>query len=514
MKQNNSLSAFFGLNKYRRAGAISSLLILLVLAIAITLNALTSLLPPSAAKINLSQKHTFDVSSESIEWVENNLQSDVTVYWLCDGGIASADSELYQFLLRYADLSDRIRLKVIDPSSVGNAFIERFGGTWPADRSLIVESNLRYRIVDINELYYYYFNDGANAVSLTAAEYEEVLASVMAPDSGYSDDDLEVFLSMVTPYFDGNARLTNAINFVTRDRLMKIYALTGSGTSALDSDFVDLLDQACHEVGTTLTVADLPKDCDVLVIHAPTADLSAAEAAALSDYLAGGGKLFLTTFYAKTDLPNLAAVLDDYGLGFGTPSGSIVLENDVNYSLRDTQKVYPMFFMAHLQTAHPFSEGFGNEFLVYYPHAITLTEVEGVTLTPWLSTSKKMGQLTWYDETEKKQVYGDEKAEYTVGAIAEKGDTQIVWIASPDALTTQINVYSANSANFNLARSMLERLGGTEDAALSIAPVVLPVPTLTVTANQFMIWSIVLVLVLPIAVFAIGLIVWFRRRHR
>lgn len=511
--QKDSLSAFFGLNKYRRAGAIASLTVLLVLALAITLNALTALLPPHLAKLNLSQDHTFEVSSESIGWIEDNLQSDVTVYWLCAGGIASAESELYNFLLNYAAQSDHIELKVIDPSAVGDAFIERYGGTWPADRSLIVESERRYRIIGVGELYYYYFNDGTNTVTIPSTEYESLLAELLDPKNGYSDADMQTFLSFITSYFDGNARLTNAINFVTRDRLMKVYTLTGSGASALDAGLAAQLDAACHEVGTTLTLANLPSDCDVLVINAPTVDLSTDEAAALSSYLAAGGKLLLTTFYGKTNLPNLAAVLDDYGLGFGGTSGSYVAENHANYALSDTQGIYPMLFKTHMRADHPFSSDQTGSLVVYYPHAISLTEVAGVTLTPWLYTSTQ-GQLAHYDQTAKKWVYDEKKAEYTVGAIAERGDTQIVWIASPDALTADVDAFSTSSANFTLARRILERLGGTEAKALSISPVQMPMPTLSITVSQLMVWGIFLILVIPATILLVGLIHHIKRKNR
>lgn len=510
MKKSNSIAAFFGIDRSHRAAAVASLLTVAVLALAILLNALTSLLPPSVAKLNLTQKSTFEVSSEAIGWVESNLEEDVTLYWVCKGGMTSAESDLYNFLLRYAAISPHLSLQVVDPASVGADFIGRFGGTWPADRSLIVESARRYRIVDISELYYYYFYDGTDAIALTAAEYESFIATVLDPASGYSESDIATLLTFFTAYFDGNSRLTNAINFVTAEHLLKLYTLTGSGASALDESLLELLDAACLSVGTTLTVANLPNDCDVLLINAPTTDLSTEEAAALSTYLAGGGKLLLTTFYAKTDLPNLAAVLDNYGLGFGSKD-SFVLENDVNYVMSDSSNTYPMLFMAHLDATHPLGEGFGNDFVVCYPHAITLTETDGVTLTPWLTTSKQ-GQLALYDSAEKKWTYEKEKKAHTVGAIAECGDTQIVWLASPDSLTAEVNAYSSGSANFALTRALLERLGGTE--SLSLAPAALPTPTLTVTAGQFALWGIILVLVIPALTLTVGIAVWLKRRSR
>ncbi|MBE6552887.1 MAG: hypothetical protein E7666_00935 [Ruminococcaceae bacterium] len=509
MQERNRIAAFFGLNKYHRAGAVSALLILLVLVLAITLNALTALLPHTVSKINLTGSDTFKLSSQTLDWLEHELDEDVTLYWLCSGGRAAADSDLYEFLLRFEEASDRVTLHIVDPATTSDSFIQAYGGSWPTDRSLIVESEKRYRILDVNELYYYYYYDGTNSMVLSAAEYQEML--MIMEDEKYAAQ-AETLLSFFTAYFDGNSRLTNAVNFVTRDDITVVYTLTGSGASALDSNLSYLLAQNCHEVRTTISIAALPEDCDVLLLNAPTTDLTDAEAAALSAYLNAGGKLFLTTFYAAADLPNLAKVLGTYGLGF-MDEVNTVLENNPNYALSDSTSSYPSLFKVHLRADHPFGEGLENSFIVYFPHAITLTETEGVTLTSWLYTSAA-GQLSVYNKTDKKWENSEKRAEYTVGAIAERGETQIVWISSPDALTANINAYTTGSANFALIKSVIDHLGNTANESISIPSAQIPPAKLAVTPNQLMIWSIVLVLVLPASALTVGIIVWSFRKKK
>ncbi len=510
MQENNRIAAFFGLNKYRRAGAISAMLILLVLVLAVTVNALTALLPHSLSKINLTGSDTFKISSQALDWIEKKLDEDVTLYWICSGGRASADSDLYEFLLRYERASEHLTLRIIDPATASDSFIQAYGGTWPTDRSLIVESGKRYRILDVNDLYYYFYYDGSNSMVLSAAEYQE-MENLILNDEKYAAQAEEI-LSLFTAYFDGNSRLTNAINFVTRDDITVVYTLTGSGASALDPNLAYRLAQNCHEVRTTISIAALPNDCDVLVLNAPTTDLTDAEAAALTAYLEAGGKLFLTTFYAATELPKLEKVLSAYGLSF-LGEVNTVLENNPNYALSDSTSSYPSLFKVHLRADHAFGEGLENSFIVYFPHAIKLTETEGVTLTSWLYTSAA-GQLSVYNKTDKKWENREERAEYTVGAIAERGETQIVWIASPDAITSNVNAYSTDSANFELVRSVIDHLGGTANDSISIPSAQIPLARLAVTPNELMIWSIVLILVLPAAALTTGITVWSFRKKR
>ena len=65
-----------------------------------------------------------------------------------------------------------------------------------------------------------------------------------------------------------------------------------------------------------LLMADsIPDDCDLLLMNAPTNDLSENEVTLLTNYLAAGGKVMcLLGDTSLTDFPNLASVLKVYGI--------------------------------------------------------------------------------------------------------------------------------------------------------------------------------------------------------
>ena len=506
MKKESKIAAFFGINKYARVGAVSTVAILAVLIVALTLNALMGLLPYNISNPDITGTHTFRVSGTTIDWLQT-LDEDVTLHLICEGGKSAADGDIYSFLQCYDEASDRVTVNVIDPSSDPD-FISAYGGEWPENMSVIAESKARYKLINSTEMFYYY--SALLESNLTPAEYTDMY-NYLAETEG-AEAYLVQFAESVTAYFDGESRVTNAINFVTRDDVPIAYMLTGSGASELDSSLKTLLSDTCYEMRTTLKLAELPDDCDVLIIQAPTTDLTAEEAAALSEYLADGGKLVLTTFYQYTKLSNLAGVLAEYGLGFEEKT-HMAMEGHTNYAMSDSSSTYPYFFKAHVDTNHAAMQGFEDTVLCYYPHAITLTETEGVTHTSLLYTSAA-GYLTTYDEESKKWVQSDEKEVLTVGALAEKGDTRIFWVASADALTSQINAYSSNNGNFNFVLSVMNHMSGVGSDSIAIESAMLDTSLLAVTGMQFLIFGILLVVVIPVAVLTVGIIVWYVRKKR
>ena len=81
--------------------------------------------------------------------------------------------------------------------------------------------------------------------------------------------------------FEAENALTSALAQVSRTTAYKLYQLTGHGELALDTDFTDTLTNAgvtTEELNLT-TAGSIPADADSLLLNAPLADLTEAEAA-------------------------------------------------------------------------------------------------------------------------------------------------------------------------------------------------------------------------------------------
>lgn len=496
-QKTNALAQFFGIEKTARIGAISATVTLLLAVLLIVVNLLVGLLPSSIARPDVTGKNTFRLSGATKDWLKD-LNEEVTLYYVCADG--EAEGELYRFVEQYGEVCDRITVTVLDIDRSHDTLAALgVDGESLSDPSIIVKSAARTRVILSEELSYYVYSESGSQMTLSAAQYNAMLNQLAQNDP--TGEMTVLFQSYVTAYFDGDARVTNAINYVTQDKTARLYLLSGKA-APLDVQLSRLLSQSCYEINTLLQLSQIPDDCDVLVINTPTADLSEAEASVLSSYLAGGGKLFLTTHYQVGALPNLAGVLAAYGLGFEA-SMQVVCDGHPNSYLSDYYGSYPESFRTQIQSAHAATGDFDESFLVSGAHAITLTEVAGVTVTPWLYTTEA-GYL---------KGAADAKGTYTVGAIAEKGESAVVWISSYQALTQTCNGYT-NGGNFALSLSAFNELSGIGHDGITIASSALDNARLAVTVTQFAIWAIILVIVIPVGIAITGTVVWYIRKKR
>ena len=503
MKKESKTASFFGMNKFTRTGMLSAIVTLILLAAVILLNALTSLIPYRIAKPDVTGSEVFELSGTTRDWLRA-LDTDATLYLICKGGKANADGDIYGFLLDYAKETAHVTAEVVDPS-VSPDFITAYGGEWPDDKSMIVKSDARYRVINYTDLFYYY-NSNLD-MTMTPEEYESALGTFTGDYASY----LSFFIETTTAYFDGESLVTNAINFVTCEDVPVVYTLSGgNGSSDLDSTLKSRLGDAYYETKTLLSLENIPKDCDILVINAPSADLSENEAETLSAYLEGGKDLLLTTYYATQKLPVLESVLAEYGLGFENTS-AVVGEGDTAYVVSDAADA--ALFYAHILSKHDATGAFDSSFVLDMAHAIKLTETDGVTLTPWLYTSE-LSYLMTYDTDSKEWKAAEEKAAYNVGVIAEKDETSIIWLSSPHALTSYYNAAYADGGNFALAVSALNWMSGSEAEPVFVEAAAIDSSMLSVTGTQFAVWGIILVIIIPLSVALVGVLVWYARKKR
>ena len=490
-----------------RRGVLISCVVVGILILAILFNCLLGLIPDHYLKWSVTGGSTFKVSYKTTEWLEKELKEDVTLYLL---GTSGKENEVYLFLSDYAQKSKHISLEVVDPER-DPEFINAYGGVWPEDNlSVLVESGKRYKIINGSDLYYYYNATSATRYSQMEYEYFQYMFEqyVQAyPDQGY-DAAYEAFLADTQPHFDGETQVTSAIQYVLLEEVSTLYAVTGS-TDGLATALCDELWKYGYEIKNLASVQSIPADCDLLVLQA-TKDLNEVEKIVLDSYLAKGGKLFLTSFYAVGPMTNLGAVLEPYGMGF-LDKTHLLMEGDQNYiSVSQNSSSYLM--RAHI-LQHDATGTFTGSFLLDLMnegvHVIDIKEKEGVTVKPWLQTSEKgFPAFRVGDSSEK----GDEGV-YTFGAIAEKGDTRIIWVATPSALSASMDSQS-NGGNFGLAISAFNWMTDTESQLFEADAPVIKTSYLTVSDAAFVTWGTVLVILLPVAVLILGIAIWYARKRR
>ena len=172
-----------------RRGSYSLVLSLVVLAILIVVNILVSVLPKTLTKLDISAQKLYSITS-STKVVVNNLQKDVTIYW-----IVQADQEddiLENLLEKYDSLSQHITVEKKNPD-VYPQFAAQYTDETVENNSLIVVCGTKSRYIPFSDIY-------------------------------LSDIDYNTYTEVKS--FDGEGCITSAIDYVQSDKLPIIYVLS------------------------------------------------------------------------------------------------------------------------------------------------------------------------------------------------------------------------------------------------------------------------------------------------
>ena len=269
-------------------GSVSALMIVMVLAALIALNAgVYTLEKKKGWRIDLSFNGIASQSKETAE-VLKQLEAPVQIWALFRKG--DEDAPLMELLDRYAAASDRVTWKQVDPA-VNPALLKRFttDSVTPGNNDLIVycEQTDRFRILGPDDYVSVGMDTETGGYTYTGWTYER--------------------------------SLTGAIAYVTRERIPKAVILQGHGE--MDSDtlqyFRGLLEANQYEVvlEDLTSAAYSPDPEDLLIFFSPVRDLTEPELKELSDFAAKGGSFLFSCDYTDPaeNMPNYTALLRTYG---------------------------------------------------------------------------------------------------------------------------------------------------------------------------------------------------------
>lgn len=463
-----------------KVGGYSFVLSLVVLAILIAVNVLASKLPTSWTQFDISAAQLYSLTSDT-KVVVTNLQQDVTIYWISQAG--KEDTVIQKLLDRYQELSDHITVVKKDPD-VYPTFAQQYTEETVMNNSLVVESGDKNRYISYDNIYQYdtgsYYTTGS-----------------------------------VSQSFDGEGQITSAIDYVVSTDLPQVYLLSGHGEAALSETFANELERSNYETVedfSLLNVDAIPEECDVLLINAPTSDISDEELTMLRSYVQGGGKLVvLSGPQENADLPNLQALLSDYGV---TVNDGVVVDTNRDYYAFTA----PYVLMPEIESSDitdPLKDG---DYHVIVPIAAGLTVGEdngGATVTSLLKTStdsfsKAAGYaMTTYDKED-----GDIDGPFTLAVSVEDANAggRLLWVASDYLLDDMYNSYSSG-ANLDFVMNGLSWMIGNTDA-VSIRSKSLDYNYLTISSSSAAWLKVCMIGIIPVGFLLLGLDEVLRRRKK
>ena len=463
-------------------GSYSVGLIVLVIAIVIVINMIAGQLPESIRNIDISDNRIYEISDTSRE-ILKDLDQDVTFTVFAEK--SSTDDMIKTFLDKYTSLSDKISVEWVDPV---------------LHPSELTENNVSEDTILVS---------CKETGKTTTVAFSDILVT----------DEYSYYTTGTSSAteFDGEGQLTGAVNYVTSDSQKKIYYTTGHGESSFSSSVTDLLDKSnmTEEELNLIMTGEIPEDCDLLFMYSPVTDITEDEQALLKDYIAHGGKVYITLpSEKKEETPNLDALLTSYGM---TPADGYIADMSRNYQ-GNYYYIFPQI-SAYDEMAEGLSS---NMVLLINAHGLTITdpETDTITVSSFMDTSDQ-----GYAVTEDSQTEGT----YSLGAVATQtlsaedtaeedtsGDSEeeleegrLTVVAADSLIDPQITDAFSTLENLDL---FMNTISANFDDVQNVA---IEAKSLQVTYNTMQhagVISLFLIIGIPLIILVFGFVQWWKRR--
>ena len=459
-----------------RRGTYAAAVSVIVVAIVVFLNLIIGQLPSNVLAFDISDNSLYEISYTS-EQLLSSLDTDVKITVLSESD--SSDERILKFLYDYAALSPRVSVAKTDPVLYPSV-LEKYD----TDENTVVVENEDSGTFSVINMYGF---DG----------YEEAMLLYDYNYYSYYGTYYEIS-------FDAEGLLTSAVNYVTTETENLVYTLGGHGEGSFGASVTELYAKNHIETNSVNLLLDggVPEDCELLVCYNPTDDLADDELTILQDYLAGGGNVML--LMDSTDLENFNTLMAEYGLS--------MQEGYVGDLARYLQYYSSAFlFTPVLSTSDDITAPVGDELTVLqYPRGMLESEParDTVTVSAFMTTS------------ESGRCYADEEhysdGTYILGADATETIDEDEGITSRLTVITAVSLIdedfvsqAANLSNLDVfMNAVVANFSGVQNVSIPAKSMELTYNTLSMTGF----WSLLLIIVLPLAVLIGGLLYWLRRR--
>ena len=463
-----------------KQGSFSIGVTAIVIAIVVVANMIIGQLPEKYRNIDVSSTKIYEISDTSKDLLKE-LDHKVTLTVLAVKD--ETDDRITTFLSKYAGLSKNVSVKWIDPVLHPSALTEN-----NAEKDTIVvkcedtgkSATVAFSDIIVQDMSSYYYTG-------SASESE----------------------------FDGEGQLTSAINYVISDASQTVYRTSGHGESTFSTTISDLMKKNNYNVEELNLVmnTEIPDDCDLLMMYAPTNDLSQEEADVMKNYLKSGGKVMLILGDTTSEqLPNLMGILSDYGM------------KEADGYIADPKRCYQgnaYYLFPQLSVPGDMANGISSQMvLLVNTHGLELSDParDTISVNAFMSTTNNA-----YAVTEDAQTEGS----YTLGAVATESiskddaedenstddsetlESRLTVISSASMIDSQITDAFTTLENTTLfMNAVTANFDGVKN--ISIKPKSLSVEYNTVKHSGLL--SLLVIFGVPIVLLIGGFSVWYRRR--
>ena len=460
-------------------GGLATLITAVALAILLVINLLAGQLN---LKIDLTKNKLYSLSTQTYAII-NNLKNDVKIYAFYESG--KEDPTFTAIINKYgAGAGKKITVEYKDPIKYPQ-FAQKYVKTGETMQggSLIVESGSKFKLINPADLVNYNYDSSGRPTPDSLAVEQQV---------------------------------TSAILYVTTDKSPVIYNLTGHGEGTISADIIKQIDTENYtvkELNLMLKDSQISAGSSLLVVS-PKKDITAEEAGKIKDFLSKGGKaVFLMDVSVGGNMPNFESILAGYGIGL---QQAILVEGDPSRSANN-----PIYLIPTMGNHEIVSSLIKNRIPVLIPggQGIELQNVkkDSVTIEPVLTTSNNSWGKKNLSATTSEKETGDLQGPFNVAvAITDKlsntpdNDTRIVVVGNSLFANTE---FAPNGGNIDFLMNSINWVQNKKDF-ISILPRSLNTGKLTINGLQQLLFSGIVVVVIPAFIIIWGISVLLRRKRQ
>ena len=457
----------------RGSGFFLSIAVSVITVIALNIGA--AFIPSNLTRFDTTNQRLFTMSEETKSLLDG-LTHNINIYHLCTKGIE--DDNISELLMKYASSCEKISVSVIDTSIYPN-FYKDYADDSPSDNSLIISGEKRSRVIDFYEIY--------TASSDNMAYY------------GYYD------------VFNGEKELTSAIDYVSTDRLPKIYLLEGHGEDNLSEELQKEIKVQNFELSQLSLngLSAVPNDADCVMLFSPDRDIAQSELEMLLDYEKNGGRLLIAADYDSEETPVFDQLLKSYGLSLAE---GIVFENDSNGYVPS----YPYFIYPRL-ISHTITEPLVSKKLhTLFPLAMGIVvsdeKDDSITVETLVSPSETAYSKVDVNSENQSRTENDLSGPFSFAVAAESQNGKMVLFSTTQFLDSSVNK-SVAGANYDLFLNSIAWLCQKENS-IAIHSKNLLTTSVAVSHIASSIMFVILVIAVPGIFLLISFITIRRRRQR
>ena len=488
-------------SKKLKYGSAATAITVIVVALVVLVNVIVTLVGKRTdLTIDLTSKGNFEISQESIDYI-NNLSEPVEIVTMTDedtfrdaGNVYY--TQAYEVLKKYALNSDKVTVKFVDMTAdptYANKYSEIYKGTIAAN-NIVVTSGNRIKVLTVNDLFNTELNYQTFSYNIVSSKAEQAL--------------------------------TSAIMYVT-DPAPKTAAIMDTGETDVSNDSIrSLLEDDGFDVSEfDPNGEEFPYDADVMVINAPINDLSEEVIAKLYNYLENDGNygrnLIYLASYSQKATKNIDAFLAEWGLEVG--SGVVGDQNTSNLASTSTFYAIRNFIEENDYSGNVAQPDLPVVSYFARPVNILFESSGNVTTHSLLKTADTAFVLT--DEMQEAAQNGEEPdivngsfntialgSKYTFDKDNNTLTSNLLVFGSSamlDSSITSTSYYNNGDYFVSILNTMTGKNGG-----ISIVAKELTAATFDTTAAKANAAFWVFVILLPAAILITGIVIWLKRRHK